>query len=71
LPQGAERYTLTFVASDLQSKMVQLNGQPLQLGTGDTVPALAGVPATAGNATLPPASITFLVISEAGNPACR
>ena len=71
LPQGGQRYTLTSGASDLQSKTVQLNGQPLTLGGGDTLPALNGVPAPAGNTTFPPASITFVAFSEAGNAACK
>ena len=71
LTQGGERYTLTSGASDLQSKTVQLNGQSLALGAGDALPALTGVPAQAGNTTLPPASITFLAFPEAGNTACR
>jgi hypothetical protein len=68
LPQRGERYTLTSGAADLQSKTVQLNGQPLALG--DTLPSLAGAPAAAGNTTFAPASITFLAFPDAGNAAC-
>ena len=69
--QGGERYSLTSGSGDLQAKTVQLNGQPLALGVGDALPAFTGVQAPAGNATFPPASITFLALPEAGNAACR
>ena len=71
LPQRGERYTLSSGSSDLQVTTVQLNGQPLALGAGDTLPALAGVPVPAGSVTFQPASITFLAFPEAGNTACR
>ena len=71
LPQGGERYTLSSGSQRFAMTTVQLNGQPLALGAGDTLPALAGVPAPAGNTTFPPASITFLAFPEAGNTACR
>lgn len=70
LSQGGERYSLTSGSGDLQVKTVQLNGQPLALGAGDALPALSGVRAPAGNATCSPASITFLVLPDAGNAAC-
>ena len=69
LPTAAERYTLT--APNLEDASVQLNGAGLQLGAGDTLPALTGTPVAAGSLTLPPASITFLGISGAGNGSCK
>lgn len=69
LPVVSERYTLT--ANSLQDRDVELNGATLQLAAGDTLPAIAGKPAGAGSVSLPPASITFLAIPRAGNPACR
>jgi hypothetical protein len=48
-----ERYTLTSGAGDYQSKIVQLNGQPLALGAGDTLSALSGVPVPAGTNDVP------------------
>jgi hypothetical protein len=69
LARGAERYTLR--ASPLQSKAVQLNGRTLALGAGNQPPALASAPAPPGAVTFAPASITFLAIPRAANPACR
>lgn len=68
LSKAAERYTLA--ADPLDSRTVSLNGQPLALGPGDTLPALSGAPTAAGELTLDPAAITFLTIPTAGNPAC-
>jgi hypothetical protein len=70
LPLEGERYSLTSGTSDLQSRTIQLNGQPLAFGDGDSLPSLAGAPAAAGNTTFAPASITFLVFRDAGNTAC-
>lgn len=67
--QRAERYTLT--APRLESALVQLNGRALRLGTGDTLPALGGEPTPAGRVRFAPASITFLAMAGARNPACR
>ena len=69
LPNAAERYTLT--ADQLQSGTVKLNGRPLALTAEDTVPALTPARAARGRLTLAPASISFLAIPTAGNPACR
>ncbi|MEZ0340807.1 hypothetical protein ACAG25_12580 [Mycobacterium sp. pV006] len=68
LSTAAERYTLA--ADPLESRTVTLNGQPLTLGPGDELPALDGTPVEAGDITLAPATITFLAIPTAGNPAC-
>jgi heparanase len=69
LPTKAERYTLA--ATDLLGRQVQLNGADLTLGSNDELPGLAGVPIPAGDLTLPPATITFLAVPEAGNRSCR
>ena len=66
---AADRYTLT--APHLEDTRVDLNGKELKLGTGDSIPQLAGVPTPAGRVTLPPASITFLSIREAHNASCQ
>jgi hypothetical protein len=58
LPMTAERYTLT--ADNLESTRVRLNGQELELGTGDELPARRGQQIVAGQVGLAPASITFL-----------
>jgi hypothetical protein len=68
LPAANERYTLS--ADDLQSADVRLNGTTLELGPNDDLPALAGVATPPGAIELPPATITFLAIANAGNPAC-
>ncbi|MDE3164390.1 MAG: hypothetical protein KGN36_01175 [Acidobacteriota bacterium] len=65
----ARRYTLT--APELTADTVQLNGQTLQTGPGDSLPQLASVPAPAGAVTLAPASITFLAFPAAANQSCR
>jgi hypothetical protein len=65
----SERYTLT--APKLEGKRVDLNGKELKLGSGDSIPSLAGVPTHSGQITLAPASITFLAIAEANNASCR
>ena len=47
------------------------DGSALTLGAGDALPALAGARVTAGEVSLPAASITFLALPAAGNGACR
>ena len=71
LPTAAERYTLTSVGSDLQTKNIQLNGTALTLGAGDELPRFVGVPTPAGAVAFAPATITFLALPAAGNIACR
>lgn len=69
LALASERYLLS--ASQPQSAAVQLNGSTLRLGTGDALPAIAASPTPSGVVRLPAASITFLTIPHAANPACR
>ncbi len=69
LPAASARYTLA--AATLQSATVQLNGAPLGLGPNDALPTMAGEPTPAGAVTFAPATITFLAIPAAANPACR
>ena len=68
LPLPSGRYMLH--ASRLQSSTVQLNGRVLALGGNDALPEMAAIPTPAGAVTFPPATITFLAIPSAGNPAC-
>jgi hypothetical protein len=68
LPLPAERYTLT--ADSLDSTSVKLNGRTLVLKQTNQLPALAGAHLAGGMLVLAPASITFLAIPQAGNPAC-
>lgn len=69
LPVEGQRYTLS--ATDLQGQEVRLNGQPLALGEGDSLPEMTGEAVAAGQITLEPATITFLALPTAANPACQ
>jgi Glycosyl hydrolase family 79, N-terminal domain len=69
LPDASERYTLD--AAALQGVAVRLNGDTLALGDDDRLPRLTGVRSPAGSVALPPATISFLAIPDAGNGACR
>ncbi|MBD0286041.1 MAG: hypothetical protein ICV79_11555, partial [Flavisolibacter sp.] len=64
IPSNAEQYTLT--AKELQGTTLQLNGHELQLGANDALPAINGKVIKAGNAQLPPTSITFITFADAG-----
>jgi hypothetical protein len=68
LPMPASRYTLT--AADLTATSIKLNGHGLRLDTNDELPSLSGDTVAAGQFDLPPASITFLAVAGAANPAC-
>jgi len=63
------RYTLS--APDTPSMGVKLNGQLLQLGAGDRLPAMAGIAERSPVAKFAPHTISFLAIPEARNPACK
>ena len=52
-------------------KYAALNGATLALGENDSLPELSGTPFAAGEVTLAPASISFLVFPDAGNSVCR
>lgn len=69
LPAAASRYTLA--ADHLTDSGVRLNGNALKLRANDELPPLEGEPAPHGRFDLAPASITFLAIPDAANPACR
>jgi heparanase 1 len=69
IPADSERYTLT--APTLEGSRVELNGKELKLGSGDSIPSLAGVRTHSGSIVLPIESITFFAIAEANNPSCR
>jgi heparanase 1 len=69
LPVAASRYGLA--ADHLTDTGILMNGRELRLGAGDALPALDGEAIAPGRLELAPASITFLAIAEAGNPACR
>lgn len=69
LPLASERYTLD--AEKLNDKVVRLNGQPLGLGPNDALPALQGAATPAGAVVFAPATISFLAVPTANNPACH
>jgi heparanase len=69
IPENSMRYTLT--ATDLVGHSVQLNGKEMMLSANGDVPALAGLATPKGDVTLPAASITFLTLAGANNPACK
>jgi len=69
LMTASERYTLH--AAHLQSRRVQLNGSTLALRGENELPAIRASPTPAGRVTFAPATITFLAIPSAANPACR
>jgi hypothetical protein len=68
LPVSSERYTLS--ADHLQSAEVKLNGTALELGPNDELPRLAAVTSPPGALGIAPATITFLTVEDAKNPAC-
>lgn len=69
LPKAAQRLTLT--ATDLASEKVMLNGVELKAAPDGTVGPLKGESVGKGTLQLAPASITFLTIPSAHNPACK
>lgn len=69
LPLGGGRYVLA--ADDVQATEVSLNGLPLTLGADGALPTLVPDPFLAGDVTVEPTTITFLVLPEANNPGCR
>ena len=68
LPATSERYTLS--ADDLQSASVKLNGTALELGPNDELPRFAAVTSPPGSVEILPATINFLTVADAKNPAC-
>ena len=68
IPVAANRYTLT--ATDLVSKTVLLNDEPLRLAADDALPMMAGPVTTKGSVGFASKSITFLVVPDAQNQMC-
>jgi hypothetical protein len=50
---------------------VKLNGTALELGPNDELPRLAAVTSPPGSIEIGPATITFLTVGDAQNPACN
>lgn len=65
--KGAEAYVLT--ASDLASPVLLLNGTPLAAAADGSPPPLSPV-SISGALSLPPLSYAFVVLPDAGAPAC-
>jgi heparanase 1 len=63
------RYTLS--AHDVRDRIVQLNGNDLKVTADGDAPDLRGSAVPPGTVNLPPVSITFLAVAEAGNGNCR
>ncbi len=69
LSVSSKDYVLS--AEPLQSNRIRLNGMLLELGANDALPALNGTSTEAGTITMPPATIMFIGVPEAGNGACK
>jgi len=54
-------------AEPLQSTRVRLNNMPLELGPNDALPKLNGSSNPAGTIKMPPMTIMFIGVLEAGN----
>ncbi len=63
------RYALS--AHDLMDGTVELNGKPLSLTAAGDLPEIKGESVAKGSVELPPASIAFFAIPNAGNASCR
>lgn len=68
LPVSSTRFTLD--AANLQDGAVRLNGTVLTAEAVDRMPGLAGLPAGAGPIRFAPATMTFVVVANAGNRSC-
>lgn len=69
VPTAAVRYTLD--AASLPGRKVRLNGRALRMTARNRLPPLAGARLGAGTVKFAPATITFLAMAGAGNPACQ
>ncbi|CAN7629653.1 hypothetical protein LJR225_004843 [Phenylobacterium sp. LjRoot225] len=64
----ADLYALT--STELQSRTVLLNGRPLALGPGDTLPAISPTQVKGNRLSLAPTSVNFITLPKAKNPNC-
>jgi hypothetical protein len=69
VPLSGMLYSLS--APELLSKIVLLNGTPLELTSDGSIPKLAGKPVMPGELSLPPRTITFIALPHAKNSGCR
>lgn len=68
LPGSVELYAMT--APELQSRTVLLNGEALELGADDSLPAITSSQVSGENLSLAPTSVNFIVLPDADNPGC-
>ena len=69
LPNRSERFTLA--AATLQDAAVSLNSIALKPEIVDQLPGLAGIPESPGSVRFAPATMTFVVVPDAGNRNCH
>ncbi len=62
LPKEAERYTLAGEGGNIRATVMTLNGSPLVLGEGNSLPEMEPEIQPAGEITFEPGTITFLVM---------
>ena len=62
LPKSAERSTLAGEGGTVRAAVMTLNGKPLVLGAGNSLPELTPAAQEAGTVTLAPATCTFFVL---------
>lgn len=62
LPVKAERYTLAGEDGNIRATVMTLNGTPLVLGEGNSLPEMKPVAQDAGTVELAPGTCTFLVV---------
>lgn len=68
---SADARSFALTADTLESTSVKLNGRVMSLASDDKLPPLVGREHRKGKIGFEPASITFLEVSGAGNPACH
>ena len=62
LPKDAGRYTLAGEGGNVRATVMTLNGEPLVLGEGNSLPEMKPVMQTAGSVELAPGTCTFFVM---------
>jgi hypothetical protein len=69
IPMPGLLYAIT--APGLESKVVEVNGEPMNLGANDEIPDMKPVRTRPGPLSLAPASVAFVAIPDAHNPECQ
>ncbi|MCD8159700.1 MAG: beta-glucuronidase [Clostridiales bacterium] len=62
LPRDAQRYTLAGEGGNIRATVMTLNGKPLVLGEGNTLPEMAPEAQAAGTVQVAPGTCTFFVL---------